>query len=79
MIFGIGASTKKELLSYALISDQIYKLLGVKDLKVFEKRDLTLAYHDVENRQLCKDIYDYTQFLDYDPQPLIDVKTDSVI
>ncbi|MCH7378185.1 MULTISPECIES: putative type VI secretion system effector [Acinetobacter] len=75
VIFGIGASAKKELLRYALISDQIYKLLGVKDLKVFEKRDLTLAYHDVENRQLCKDIHDYTQFLDYDPQPLVDVKT----
>ncbi|MFW1952944.1 putative type VI secretion system effector [Acinetobacter beijerinckii] len=76
VIFGIGASAKKELLRYALISDQIYKLLGVKDLKVFEKRDLTLAYHDVENRQLCKDIHDYTQFLDYDPQPLVDVRTD---
>ncbi|ENW20849.1 putative type VI secretion system effector [Acinetobacter haemolyticus] len=70
----VGYSVKKQFRGYAEESERIYKILGVTDLKDLEKTGMK-AYID-ENNRMYDDVYNYTQFLSYDPQPLVDVKTD---
>lgn len=45
--------------------------MGVKDLTAIEKVGVE-AYID-ENNRIYDDVYKYTQFLDYDPQTLVDI------
>ncbi|WP_335951927.1 putative type VI secretion system effector [Acinetobacter beijerinckii] len=70
----IAYGIKKQFRGYAEESERIYKILGVKDLTVLEKTGMQ-AYIDPNNR-MYDDVYNYTQFLDYDPQPLVDERTD---
>ncbi|MEB6479193.1 hypothetical protein [Acinetobacter vivianii] len=70
----IGRSIGKQFRVYAEESERVYKILGVTDLTVLEKTGMQ-AYIDPSNR-MYDDVYNYTQFLDYDPQPLVDVRTD---
>lgn len=74
MISLIGLSIKKQFRGYAEESERIYKILGVTDLTALEKTGMQ-AYIDPNNR-MYDDVYNYTQFLDYDPQPLVDVRSD---
>ncbi|ERS04013.1 hypothetical protein Q674_07670 [Acinetobacter sp. COS3] len=74
MFWLIGESVKKQFRGYAKESERIYKILGVTDLTALEKTGMQ-AYIDPNNR-MYDDVYNYTQFLDYDPQPLVDVRTD---
>ncbi|MFW1952945.1 putative type VI secretion system effector [Acinetobacter beijerinckii] len=74
IVFSIGYSIKKQFRGYAEESERIYKILGVTDLTALEKTGMQ-AYIDSNNR-MYDDVYNYTQFLDYDPQPLVDVRTD---
>ena len=67
---GVGYSVKKQFRGYAQYSEEIFKKMGVKDLKAMEKIGVE-AYID-ENNRMYDDVYKYTQFLDYDPQPLVD-------
>ncbi|WP_227554287.1 hypothetical protein [Acinetobacter lanii] len=46
--------------------------MGVNDLTALEKAGVE-AYIDEINR-MYDDVYQYTQFLDYDPQPLVDIE-----
>lgn len=46
--------------------------MGVTDLKAMEKVGVE-AYID-ENNRMYDDVYKYTQFLDYEPQPLVDIE-----
>lgn len=79
IIFFLGESIKKQFRGYAQESERIYKILGVKDIdelnKALTKND-PQPYEDKETNRIYEDVHDYTQFLDYDPQPLVDVKTD---
>ncbi|QER41149.1 hypothetical protein F2A31_10310 [Acinetobacter suaedae] len=70
----VGYSVKKQFRGYAEESERIYKILGITDLKDLEKTGMK-AYID-ENNRMYDDVYNYTQFLSYDPQPLVDVKID---
>jgi len=70
----IGRSIRKQFRGYAEESERIYKILGVTDLTALEKTGMQ-AYIDPNNR-MYDDVYNYRQFLDYDPQPLVDVRTD---
>ncbi|MCR4531465.1 putative type VI secretion system effector [Acinetobacter venetianus] len=70
----IAYGIKKQFRGYAEESERIYKILGVTDLTVLEKTGMQ-AYIDPNNR-MYDDVYNYTQFLDYDPQPLVDLRTD---
>ncbi|MCI3880998.1 putative type VI secretion system effector [Acinetobacter higginsii] len=70
----IGRNIGKQFRGYAEESERIYKILGVTDLTSLEKTGMQ-AYIDPNNR-MYDDVYNYTQFLDYDPQPLVDVRTD---
>ncbi|UTO18222.1 MULTISPECIES: putative type VI secretion system effector [Acinetobacter] len=70
----IGRSIGKQFRVYAEESERIYRILGVTDLTSLEKTGMQ-AYIDPNNR-MYDDVYNYTQFLDYDPQPLVDVRTD---
>lgn len=74
IVFSIGYSIKKQFRGYAEESERIYKILGVTDLTALEKTGMQ-AYIDSNNR-MYDDVYNYTQFLDYDPQPLVDERTD---
>ena len=73
-ILFIGYTVKKQFRGYAQESERIYKILGITDLKDLEKTGMK-AYID-ENNRMYDDVYNYTQFLSYDPQPLVDVRTD---
>ena len=70
----IGRSIGKQFRVYAEESERIYRILGVTDLTSLEKTGMQ-AYIDPNNR-MYDDVYNYTQFLDYDPQPLVDERTD---
>ncbi|KXO81517.1 transposase [Acinetobacter venetianus] len=70
----IGRSIGKQFRVYAEESERIYRILGVTDLTSLEKTGMQ-AYIDPNNR-MYDDVYNYTQFLDYDPQPLVDVRSD---
>lgn len=72
MVFFIGESVKKQFRGYALYSEEIFKKMGVTNLKAIEKVGVE-AYID-ENNRMYDDVYKYTQFLDYDPQPLVDIE-----
>ncbi|MDF2419268.1 putative type VI secretion system effector [Acinetobacter beijerinckii] len=74
VIWLMGQSIKKQFRGYAEESERIYKILGVTDLAALEKIGMQ-AYIDSNNR-MYDDVYNYTQFLDYDPQPLVDERTD---
>ncbi|MCR4531463.1 hypothetical protein [Acinetobacter venetianus] len=74
MFWLIGESVKKQFRGYAKESERIYKILGVTDLTDLEKTGMQ-PYIDSNNR-MYDDVYNYTQFLDYDPQPLVDVRSD---
>ena len=72
IMFLVGNSVKKQFRGYAQYSEDIYKKMGVKDLTAMEKIGVE-AYID-ENNRMYEDVYKYTQFLDYDPQPLVDIE-----
>ncbi|MEE9902202.1 MAG: transposase [Acinetobacter haemolyticus] len=75
----LGESIKKQFRGYAQESERIYKILGVKDIDALNKaliKNDPQPYEDKETDRVYEDVHDYTQFLDYDPQPLVDVKTD---
>ncbi|MCH7341584.1 putative type VI secretion system effector [Acinetobacter higginsii] len=74
VIWLMGQSIKKQFRGYAEESERIYKILGVTDLTALEKTGMQ-AYIDSNNR-MYDDVYNYTQFLDYDPQPLVNVRID---
>ncbi|ENW20851.1 hypothetical protein F926_01626 [Acinetobacter haemolyticus NIPH 261] len=75
-ILAIGYSVKKKFNNEALITEEIYKILGISNIEklnqIFSKNNFT-PYID-ENNRMYDDVYNYTQFLDYDPQPLVDQK-----
>ena len=72
MMWLIGQSVKKKFRGYAQYSEEIFRKMGVKDLTAMEKVGVE-AYID-ENNRMYDDVYKYTQFLDYDPQPLVDIE-----
>ena len=78
-ILFIGYTVKKQFRGYAQESERIYKILGVKDIDTLNKaliKNNPQPYEDKETDRIYEDVHDYTQFLDYDPQPLVDLKTD---
>ncbi|QHI11716.1 hypothetical protein AhaeAN59_06990 [Acinetobacter haemolyticus] len=78
-IWFIGYTVKKQFRGYAQESERIYKILGVKDIDTLNKaliKNNPQPYEDKETDRIYEDVHDYTQFLDYDPQPLVDLKTD---
>ncbi|QER40086.1 transposase [Acinetobacter suaedae] len=71
----LGESIKKQFRGYAQESERIYKILGVKDIDALNKaliKNDPQPYEDKETDRIYEDVHDYTQFLDYDPQPLVD-------
>ncbi|MEE9902201.1 MAG: hypothetical protein PBU42_06450 [Acinetobacter haemolyticus] len=75
----IGNSVKKQFRGYAEESERIYKILGIHDIDALNKaliKNNPQPYEDKETDRIYEDVHDYTQFLSYDPQPLVDVKTD---
>uniref|UniRef100_UPI003F5444C3 putative type VI secretion system effector n=1 Tax=Acinetobacter haemolyticus TaxID=29430 RepID=UPI003F5444C3 len=77
-ILAIGYSVKKKFNDEALITEEIYKILGIFDIEKLNQsfnQNHFKPYID-ENNRMYDDVYNYTQFLSYDPQPLVDVKTD---
>ncbi|WP_436861979.1 putative type VI secretion system effector [Acinetobacter haemolyticus] len=74
-IWFIGYTVKKQFRGYAQESERIYKILGVKDIDALNKaliKNDPQPYEDKETDRIYEDVHDYTQFLDYDPQPLVD-------
>ncbi|ENW04736.1 putative type VI secretion system effector [Acinetobacter beijerinckii] len=76
MMLLIGHSVKKQLRGYAEESEQIYKILGVNDLDALNaeiNKNHLKPYEDQETNRIYDDVHNYTEFLNYDPQPLVDV------
>ncbi|MEE9902203.1 MAG: transposase [Acinetobacter haemolyticus] len=75
MMLSIGYSIKKQFRGYAQESERIYKILGVKDIDALNKaliKNNPQPYEDKETDRVYEEVHDYTQFIDYDPQPLVD-------
>ncbi|WP_228715630.1 hypothetical protein [Acinetobacter suaedae] len=75
LMFSIGHSIKKQFRGYAQESERIYKILGVTDIDALNKmliKNNPQPYEDKETDRVYEEVHDYTQFIDYDPQPLVD-------
>lgn len=75
----IGHSVKKQFRGYAEESERIYKVLGIRDIAELNEaisKNNPQPYEDKEANRIYDDVHNYTEFLNYDPQPLVDVKTD---
>uniref|UniRef100_UPI0024071680 putative type VI secretion system effector n=1 Tax=Acinetobacter beijerinckii TaxID=262668 RepID=UPI0024071680 len=79
MMLLIGHSVKKQFREYAEESERIYKILGINDIDALNakiNKNHLKPYEDKENNRIYDDVHNYTEFLNYDPQPLVDVRTD---
>ncbi|MFI8034094.1 hypothetical protein ACH8I4_09495 [Acinetobacter sp. ABJ_C3_5] len=63
----------KKIRGYAEESERIYKISGVTDITMLEK--IRMQAYIMQNNRMYGDIYNYTEFLNYDPQPLVSLKT----
>jgi len=79
MMLLIGSSVKKQFRGYAEESERIYKILGINDIDALNaeiNKNHLKPYEDKETNRIYDDVHNYTEFLNYDPQPLVDVRTD---
>ncbi|NNP75247.1 transposase [Acinetobacter sp. Ac_3412] len=75
----IGHGVKKQFRGYAEESERIYKILGINDIDALNaeiNKNHLKPYEDKETNRIYDDVHNYTEFLNYDPQPLVDVRTD---
>ncbi|WP_227556480.1 hypothetical protein [Acinetobacter courvalinii] len=63
----------KKIRGYAEELERIYKISGVTDITVLEK--IRMQAYIIQNNHMYGDIYNYTEFLNYDPQPLVSLIT----
>jgi hypothetical protein len=79
MMLLIGSSVKKQFRGYAEESERIYKILGIDDIDALNaeiNKNHLKPYEDKDTNRIYDDVHNYTEFLNYDPQPLVDVRTD---
>ncbi|MFW1952947.1 putative type VI secretion system effector [Acinetobacter beijerinckii] len=75
----IGYTIKKQFRGYAEESERIYKILGINDIDALNaeiNKNHLKPYEDKETNRIYDDVHNYTEFLNYDPQPLVDLRTD---
>ncbi|MFW1952946.1 putative type VI secretion system effector [Acinetobacter beijerinckii] len=79
IVLSIGYRVKKQFRGYAEESERIYKILGINDIDALNaeiNKNHLKPYEDKETNRIYDDVHNYTEFLNYDPQPLVDVRTD---